>query len=262
MKSQLIFLFLLFFSAQLPAQEYKLLVTIPCTGGTFTTDPLGNCYIFIKGDIFKFNTDGLETARFSSREYGDISYVDASNPLKILVVFKEFSTAVVLDASLSPHATIDLSFPGIPYVNVICTSREDGYWIVDPVAKQVRKINDQLAIVLDGTPFRQVSDNEIESLYLVDSGNWLVMNKTGFGVLIFDRFGTYYKTINDIPAVPVQAMGHEIMYKEKSGMMKLDITTGKTDHFLLPENSQEDACRVEGNRIFLKSTNSLKIYSY
>jgi hypothetical protein len=263
MKYVILIVSLLLLNVNLHAQDYKLVHTVSCNlDADFTTDPIGSFYIYSKGDITKFNTDGIETARYSSREYGDIGYVDATNPLKVLVVFKEFSKAIVLDAALSPQVTIDLSFPGIPYVNVICTSREDGYWIVDPVSNQIRKINDQLSIVLDGTPFRQVSSNQIEPFYLTDSGNWLIMNTTGFGLLVFDRFGTYYKTIQDIPALPVQAFGHELLYKENDVMTKMDIRTGQSNHFLLPENKGDDICRVEGNRIFLKSQNLLKIYSY
>ncbi|MDQ3049517.1 MAG: hypothetical protein M3Q95_01385 [Bacteroidota bacterium] len=246
----------------LTAQNYNLVLSIPIEGSDFTTDPLGNCYIYSKGDVTKFNTDGIETGRFSTREFGDISLVDATNPLKILIVFREFSTAIVLDASLSPQATIDLSFPGVPYVNVIATSREDGYWIVDPVAKQIKKINDQLAIVSDGTPFRQVSSEEIEAKYLVDSGDWLIIQGGTYGVLIFDRFGTYFKTIPGIPVTRIQASGHELLYKENTGMVKMDLRTGATDKFLLPENGEGDYSRVEGNRIFLKTQNLLKIYTY
>ncbi len=258
---KLIFFFLII-NYSLKAQNYILVHTIPFASGNFTTDPLGNCYIFSKGDITKYNADGIEVARYSSREFGDITYVDATNSLKVLAVFKDFSKAVVLDAALAPQATMDLSFADIPYVNVICTSRETGFWIVDPVAKQIRKVNDQLTIVQEGTPFRQISVNEMEATYMTDSGNWLIVNATGYGLLVFDRFGTYYKTIPEIYDVLFQASGDELLFKANNNMMKQDIRTGKTDHFLLPENSIVDLCRVEGNRIFLKSQNTLKIYSY
>ncbi len=238
-----------------------MLLTITCTGN-FTTDPIGNSYIYSKGDITKYNKEGFETARYSTRDFGDITYVDATNPMKILVVFKEFSKAVVLDASLAPNATIDLSFPGIPYVNVICSSREQGYWITDPVMKQIRKINDQLSIIADGTPYRQVTSSEIDGIYLVDSGDWIVLVARGYGLMVFDRFGTYFKTIQMLPDMPVQANGDDILYKENNGMVKISIRTGKISRFLLPENHLNDACRVEGNRIFIKTLNTLKIYSY
>jgi len=253
---------LIFYFNPAAAQDYKLLFTVTSSAGEFTTDPLGNFYVFNKGDITKYSAEGYETARFSSREFGDISYVDATNPLKVLVVFKEFSRALILDASLSTQVSINLSFPGIPYVNNICTSRESGYWIVDPVSKQLHKINEQLDIVSEGTPFRQISSSDSEAYFICDSGNWIIVNTKTTGVLVFDRFGTYYKSLPDIPPVPLQASGHEILYKDDDGMIKVDIRTGKSDHFLLPPNEPEDACRVEGNHIFLKTDNLLKIYSY
>ncbi len=83
-----------------------------------------------------------------------------------------------------------------------------------------------------------------------------------YGVLIFDRFGTYFKTIPGIPVTRIQASGHELLYKENTGMVKMDLRTGATDKFLLPENGEGDYSRVEGNRIFLKTQNLLKIYTY
>jgi len=262
MKKFCIQLLLLFMPFSLTGQDYKLHLTLSAAGGNFTTDPIGNLYIYDKGDITKYNVDGREIARFSTREFGNITYLDASNPLKAVAIFKEFSKAIVLDASLAQQAVVELSFPGIPFVNVICSSREEGYWIVDPLAKQIKKMNDQLQFTHEGTPLRQVTDKEMEPDFMIDSGNWLVMNANGYGLLVFDRFGTYYKTIAAQPSGIIQAAGDDILFKESSEMIKINIKTGKIDHFLLPENKPDDLARVEGNRIFIKSENSIKIFTY
>lgn len=244
------------------AQNYTQTAEIQNFEGNFTTDPLGNVYLFSKGDITKFSPEGIETGRFSTREFGDITHIDATNPMKVLVVYADFSKAIVLDASLGKNAVIDLSFLNVQPVKVICSSRENGYWLYDPVDTRLERITDQLEVAIEGTPFRQISTEQIAPLYLYDSGNWLIMSASNFGFLIFDRFGTYYKTIDQLSDARFQANGDEILFKDQEKMTQLNIKKGITQNFLLPENDPEDQCRVEGKHIFLKRKNILKIFSY
>lgn len=244
------------------SQEYLLKAEIPVPEGFFTTDPMGNVLVYNKGDITKFSPLGMELARFSTREFGDISHVDASNPQKILVIFSDFAKAVILDASLGRNASFDLTFDGIQLVKVICGSRESGYWYFDPAEKRLKKIDDQLNVTIEGTALRQVTDEPVEPSLLYDSGKWLIMNAPEYGFLIYDRFGTYFKTLSPSGPGSFQAINDEILFKEGEKMCSLNIKTGVHKHFILPENEANDACRVEGQRIFLLQKNILKIFSF
>jgi len=244
------------------SQEYQLKAEIPIPEGLFTTDPMGNVLVYHKGDITKFSPLGMELARFSTREIGDISHVDASNPQKILVVFSDFSKAVILDAFLGRSASFDLTFDGIQLVKVICSSRESGFWYFDPAEKKLKKIDDQLNVTIEGTPLRQVTDEPVDPSLLYDSGNWLIMNAPDYGFLIYDRFGTYFKSLKPSGQGAFQAINDEILFKENDKMCSLNIKTGVHKHFILPENEANDTCRVEGQRIFLLQKNILKIFSF
>lgn len=257
-----ILLFFISLCSSIKAQEYTLKGEINNIEGKFTTDPLGNIYIYNKGDITKFNSDGIEISRFSTREFGDISSVDASNPMKVMVVFSDFSKVMILDASLGKNSSLDLSYPGFQLVKIICSSRESGYWIFDPIDKRLKKITDQLEISGEGTQLRQITEEPLTPLYLFDSGKWLIMSVPEYGFLVFDRFGTYYKTFKSPNKSVFQANGDEILFKENNKMCLINIKSGITQYFILPENDPEDQCRVEGKQIFLMRKNSLKIFSY
>lgn len=262
MRLLLLLIVFLSYTIQTYSQEYLLKAEISIPEGFFTTDPMGNVLVYHKGDITKFSPLGMELARFSTRDFGDISHVDASNPQKILVVFSDFSKAVILDASLGRNASFDLTFDGIQLVKAICSSRESGYWYFDPAEKRLKKIDDQLNVTIEGTTLRQVTDEPVEPTILYDSGNWLIMNAPDFGFLIFDRFGTYFKTIKPSGSGDFQAINDEILFKENDKMCSVNIKTGVHKHFILPENEAADICRVEGQRIFLLQKNILKIYSF
>src|ERR1051325_2600855 len=75
----------------------------------FYVDNLDNVYLLNKDNqVKKLNNKGDSVSVFNAlRKYGDIYSIDVSNPLKILVYYKEFGTIVVLDRFLSSINTID-----------------------------------------------------------------------------------------------------------------------------------------------------------
>jgi hypothetical protein len=268
MKSRLILIltcWLCFGTHVVRAQEPVLSDSIGGFSGKFTTDPIGNLYLYHKGDLTRFTPEGLETNKYSRRDYGDIGYVDALNPMKVLVVYPEFSRAVVLDASLSQQSDIHLSFQGIPYVRLVCLSRESGFWFYDPMGRKLIHMNDQLDFIAEGTPLYQVSDHKIEQepTFLSDSGDWLILYIPGHGILVFDRYGTYFKTIREEGVLKnIRAFGNDVIWQHQSGMTRYNIKTGASSSMTLPPDLPDIDCRVEGNRMYIRSGDVLKIYSF
>ena len=76
----------------------------------FTVDNLGNLYLVNNtGQIKKVSPTGDSIAVFNNvRQYGKIYEMDVTNPLKVLLYFRDFGTIVVLDRFLSTRSTIDL----------------------------------------------------------------------------------------------------------------------------------------------------------
>lgn len=262
MKKIILFMLLSVFGSTAFAQNYILDATIEPFSGGFTTDYLGNIFRYTSGDVIKYNSEGFQTGIYSSREFGDISFVDATNPMKVLVVYQEFSKAVILDNSMSANSSFNLRLEGTPTISLICTSRDIGFWIFDPQAKQLKKVNDQFSVIAEGTNLRQVTDTDLKPERILDSGNWVILFAAGYGYMVFDRYGTYYKTIRTESGGDFQVSNDELIFKEGDKMRITDIKTGKVQMFLLPQNNSEDRCRVESKRIYIQQVNALKIYSY
>ncbi|HEX5001751.1 MAG TPA: hypothetical protein VFW78_04590 [Bacteroidia bacterium] len=228
----------------------------------FTTDYLGNCYIYQNGDLFKYNKNGKQIGTYSTREFGNIGYIDASNPLKTLVVYPDFSKAVVLDASLSANTTISLNFPGLVPVNLICTSRDAGYWVYDEGAQRLKKLDNQYNVILEGTEMGQISADPVKPEFLLESGRWLFIGTSDNGILVFDRYGTYFKTIrlNDIKGIQVE--DNEVIYLDNNIINALDVRSQVSRTFALPDVAEISQARLAPDRLFLVSADILKIYSF
>src|SRR5262245_29181202 len=76
----------------------------------FTVDNLDNIYILnSRNQVKKVSPAGDSVAVFNDiKRFGKASLLDVSNPLKVLLYYKDFATIVVLDRLLNAVNTIDL----------------------------------------------------------------------------------------------------------------------------------------------------------
>jgi hypothetical protein len=76
----------------------------------FELDNLGNIYLLnADNQLKKISAAGDSLAVFNDvRRYGKVSYIDVTNPLKILLYYQEFGTIVMLDRLLNNINSIDL----------------------------------------------------------------------------------------------------------------------------------------------------------
>jgi hypothetical protein len=106
-----IFLLLFFKSLSASAQKDSLLKvslvnSIQANAVDFTTD---NLVLSPTNQIKKLNNKGDSIAVYNDvRRYGKIFSIDATNPLKVLVYYRDFATILVLDRLLNVRNTIDL----------------------------------------------------------------------------------------------------------------------------------------------------------
>jgi glutaredoxin-related protein len=90
--------------------SFQLVRTLKGDIADFTVDNLDNVYILTsRNQVKKFNANGDSVAVFNDvRKFGKATLVDVSNPLKVLLYYKDFATVVMLDRFLNVVNTIDL----------------------------------------------------------------------------------------------------------------------------------------------------------
>jgi hypothetical protein len=123
------------------------------------------------------------------RRFGRIYSIDASNPLKVLVYYKDFSTIVVLDRLLNVRNTIDLRKQNILQVRAVTTSYDNNIWLFDEMDSRIKKIDDNGRVVLQSNDFRQVYDKTPSPEVMYDRDGQLYLYDPKKGLLVFDYYG-------------------------------------------------------------------------
>jgi hypothetical protein len=157
----------------------------------FTTDNLGNIYLLTtSGQVKKLDAKGDSVAVYNDvRRFGKMSTIDATNPLKILIYHKDFSTVIVLDRLLNVRNTIDLRKLNIFQVRAITTSYDNSIWLYDELESKLKKIDDNGRVLLESTDFRQVFDSVPTPLAIYDRDGQLYLYDSTKGLFVFDYYG-------------------------------------------------------------------------
>src|ERR1700744_1035140 len=93
----------------------RLVRQSPLAAKDFSVDNLGSLYVITPDNqLKKYNGKGDSVAVFNEvKRYGVLNAVNVTNPLKILLFYKDFMTVLALDNFLNRLYTIDLRQGGI-----------------------------------------------------------------------------------------------------------------------------------------------------
>jgi hypothetical protein len=158
----------------------------------FTVDNLGNIYVLNKDNqLKKLSPQGDSLAVFNDvRRYGTIASIDVTNPLKILVFYREFTTIVELDRYLNIVNTIDLRKLNILQVKAVGLAYDNNVWVFDELDAILKRVGDDGSLVDQTTDFRQLFDSVPDPAVIRDQDGLVYLYDLAKGVYIFDHYGT------------------------------------------------------------------------
>ena len=268
LKGKLIFTFLILVAVPLivwsaTLEGYTLVNRIPFPGATFfTTDKLGNSFVVVENQLLQFDPVGKPLANFSLKSVGTLQFVDASNPMKILLFYPDFAQIIVLDAQLSLQSQIDLRSLRFFQPLTVCTSKENGYWIYDRHDDMLKKLDFNLQEVAQSSNLSQILGYQIRPCLMIEENGFIYINNPETGILVFDRLGTYYKTIPYPNIVSFQVIDKDVLFITKNKLVKLEFKTLSEKEVLLPQQDSVRIARIERDKLYLLTNDSLNFYSF
>ncbi len=253
---------LLFFTLNISAQEkFKQVTTIEITANFFTTDNQSNIYAIKGNELFKYNKLGTLLYKYSNKNLGNIDYIDASNPLRILVFYKNFLQVVFLDNTLSPHGEpTSFDILGLPQVTLAATSYNSCVWLYNQQNFELIRFNQSFEKTQVTTNLNLVLNISLQPTQLLEYDNRLYLNNPQTGILIFDIYGTYYKTIPLKGIQHFQPIGDWVYYQTENKIMAYNIKTTEEKDFEIPKQDFINF-RVEMDYLFIQTTDKILVYT-
>jgi hypothetical protein len=214
----------------------KLIKTISGNFSDFSVDNLGNIYLITSSNQIKKLDEKFDSVGVFNdvKRYGSIYSVDVSNPLKVLVYYKDFLTVVILDRFLNARNTIDLRKQGIVQAKAICQSYDNNIWVFDELDAKIKKVDDNGKLLLESTDLRMVFDEVPNPSQMIDADGMLYLYNNKRGFTVFDYYGAVkgsYSFMNwrDVQVQSKFLMGRDSNYFYKAQPQQLQEKRFKTN---------------------------------
>lgn len=227
-------------------------------------DVLDNIYLITAGNqLKKLNNKGDSLAVFNDvKKYGNPSYIDVSNPLKILVYYKNFSTVVILDRLLAMRTTINLRKLNIFSVKAIATSYDNNIWLYDEQDNKLKKMDDDGKLLQESTDLRLLVDSVPSPSQIIDSDNLVYLYDEKKGFYIFDYYGALK---NNMPFLNWQnaAIARKKMYGFSGNILfSYELNTLNLKKYELPDFFKNyQAIKALNGKVYLLKEEGIEIYS-
>lgn len=227
-----------------------------------TTDPLGNLYLLQKDQVTKYNSKGDSLSSQSFNWLGTISTMDAGNGLRLLLFYRDLNQLVVLDNTLSMQGEpVKLEKLGLQFTRLVCQSANNNdLWVYDTDEFRLLRLNKNFGIIRNSGNITQITGHDLDPDYMTEYGNMLYLNDSRYGILVFDMFGTYYKTIPVKSLNYFQLVDNFIYFLQDNKLFRYNMRSFETASIPLPMKGIR-SFRLEKKQLYLLGEKSVEIYT-
>jgi hypothetical protein len=257
------FLLLLLFIATAGTDKSNLLKIIDHRND-FAADHFGNIYLITFSGVEKLDKDFLQTRSYSGGNSGQISSLDVSNPLEIFLFQKENNSIVVLDNALSEINRFDLSKAGFYDISLACRAQDNAAWIFDAADQKIKKISSEGGILHSSGHLTRYLQNKIEPVQISANDKHVFLLNPAEGIMIFDRYGSFFRTINSEGTVFFQVLDEQQLLCFRNGKAWIiNFQTAEEKELTLPEGLKNPGKAIIAyKRLLVSDEEGLKIYNY
>ena len=244
--------------------QLQLVKTINGSFNNFYIDNLGNIYTTdARNQIKKFTSEGDSASVFNDvRRYGNAVTLDVTNPLRILVYYKDFSTILLLDRFLNVLTRIDLRSQNLLQVIAAAQSYDNRIWVYDDLEAKLKKLDDKGNVLFESADFRLLFNDVPHPSTIIDNNGQLYLydNKTGW--FIFDYYGALKAKVaftnwSDVDVHENYLMGHDTANFYRCLPKQLQCNEVKSNIPL----ASFSTVRLANNKVYALSKQGMQVYS-
>ena len=163
--------------------------------GIIEVDHLGSIYTIDGTELKKFSSENELLSNYSDALLGEVTSIDVSNPLRLLLFYREFNQILYLDQTLNPIADpIDLYTYSDNETRLCCDASTGGFWIYNNDDNQVFLISKQGEIINKSSLLSSYI-TDIPPSKIIEYQEKLYLLIPTQGLIILNKFGRFLQKI-------------------------------------------------------------------
>ncbi|MEO1049649.1 MAG: hypothetical protein AAFX87_03465 [Bacteroidota bacterium] len=243
------------------SQELQLIDSVQISSPQqVSIDKLGNIYITDRrGNIDKYDSLGNHQLNFSPQKLGDVTIIEAWNPLRIFLFYADFQEYELLNRFLDTPIRYRLDEESVGFAQVGTVSNDNNIWLVDIASFELKKLDINTREIFINMPLDLILDpDNYEINYIREYQNILFINDARSGVLVFDNLGNYLRTIPKVDLTHFSFYLDDMYYIIDGNLAILNIYSNEESAIALPKDYVFGL--KHRNRAYLMNDKQLDIY--
>ncbi len=231
----------------------------------FSVDNLGNLYlVYQNGQLKKIRPDGDSVAVFNNvRRFGKLHSIDVSNPLKVLLYYRDFSTIVILDRLLNERSTLDLRKQQLLQIKAIGQSYDNNIWVFDALEAKLKKIGDDGRLIDQSNDFRTVFDSTPSPEHIIDQEKQVYLYDPLKGIYSFDYYGGFRERIPFTGWSDFRVMNHSVFGRDDNFLYRYDEASLQLQRYPVPAFMRPaQKIILSTGTVYVLRDGVLMVYSY
>lgn len=243
--------------------SFRLIKKIKGKFSYLNVDNLDNIYVITQtNQLKKINANGDSLAIFNDvKRFGNPSYIDVSNPLKVLLYYNKFSTTVVLDRFFNVRNTINFRKQNIFLATSIAASYDNNIWIFDEQNYILKKVDENAKTLVETVDWRTFFDTVPSPIKIMDRNNFVYLYDTAKGFYIFDYYGAFKTKLSFLHWQFVEISGDYLYGFNQHKLYSYNIVTTEQKEYALPSFIKDyQFIEVMNGKLYLLKENGVEIY--
>jgi hypothetical protein len=243
--------------------RFKFIKSIPGNFSYFNIDIFNNIYaVDSKNQLKKINENGDSVASYNDiKRFGTLSFIDASNPFKLLLFYKDYRYLVTLDQLLTFRNSMNLRSKDFFNVKVVATSYDNNYWIFDERDFKLKKIDDAGQVISESGDLRMITEDAPSPQTIIESNNQLYLYDENKGVYILDYYGSMKNKIPFLNWKNITVYNNKLIGFDRDTLYSYEINSLNLKEYLLPKFILGyKSIKLSGNRLFVLKDDGIFIY--
>jgi len=229
----------------------------------FTTDNIGNIYTVREDELIKYLPSGKFFSRYSNLRLGSITTVDATNPLKIVLYYRDFQQLVFLDNQLSVNSeVVSLEKLGYEQTDLVCASANNSFWIYNKQNNELHRFDENSKRVASTGNLKQVLQSELSPNFMLEHNGYLYLNSPATGIYVFDIFGAFSKIISIKNLRHFLVSENIVYYQKDSSFCSYNYSIFEEACKTLPYPAKEGGVKYDGKKLYSAFKDSLIVQEF
>lgn len=244
------------------AQEYQLIRKIDTLAKVSRIDNLGNLFLVTpKNEVMKFSPQGKFLWNYTNNKYGDITQLDVTDPLRVVLYYQAHQQIVVLNNNLSEISRFSFEDNPDQQITLVSSANNNGFWIYDQINRELKKLSNSFIDELKTGNIYQRDGFDMQANYMLSTDQYIFVNDVSQGIRIFDRFGNFYKTAVIGVVKEFEVEGEHIFFYKDSQLLAYNFVTFNVNKIPLPQSVIPKEAVIQAKHLVILNEKGLTLWA-